>query len=92
MPGYRCLWQTALYRIPEPAAEFVLGFAPGPNPWCKTGGGFIPGPVITPGVVPVPPEFVAAKVMVALPAVVGVPVIAPVVVFTLKPVGKPLAL
>ena len=40
---------------------------------------------------PVPEVLVAPKVMVDVPAVVGVPEITPVVVFTDKPAGKPLA-
>ena len=40
---------------------------------------------------PVPAEFVAMTVMVAEPIVAGVPEISPVVAFTLKPVGRPVA-
>ena len=40
---------------------------------------------------PVPPELVALIVTLYVPAVVGVPEITPVVVFTLKPAGSPLA-
>jgi len=40
---------------------------------------------------PVPPAFVAVTVAVDVPAVVGVPVIAPVVVLTVRPAGSPLA-
>ena len=48
--------------------------------------------VIASVLVPVPPAFVALIVtLVGPPAVVGVPEIAPVVVFTLKPAGSPLA-
>jgi len=41
---------------------------------------------------PVPPELVALIVTVYVPAVVGVPEIRPVVVFTVKPAGNPVAL
>ena len=41
---------------------------------------------------PVPPALVALMVTLYVPAVVGVPEIKPVVVFTLKPAGRPLAL
>jgi hypothetical protein len=41
--------------------------------------------------VPVPPALVAPNVTVELPAVVGVPAIAPVVALTLRPAGRPLA-
>ena len=41
---------------------------------------------------PVPPALVALIVTLYVPAVVGVPEIKPVVVFTLKPAGRPLAL
>jgi len=41
---------------------------------------------------PVPPAFVALIVTVNVPAVVGVPEIIPLVVFTLKPPGSPVAL
>ena len=41
---------------------------------------------------PVPPAFVALIVTVNVPAVVGVPEIIPLVVFTLKPAGSPVAL
>ena len=40
---------------------------------------------------PVPPAFVALIVTVLFPAVVGVPEMPPVVVFTVKPAGSPLA-
>ena len=40
---------------------------------------------------PVPPELLALIVTVYVPAVVGVPEITPVVVFTVKPAGSPLA-
>jgi hypothetical protein len=42
--------------------------------------------------VPVPPALVALNETVEVPATVGVPVIAPVLVFTLNPTGKPVAL
>ena len=42
--------------------------------------------------VPVPPAFVAPMVTLKLPMAVGVPVMAPVEVFTDKPVGSPVAL
>jgi hypothetical protein len=42
--------------------------------------------------VPVPPELVALMVTLYVPAVVGVPEINPVLVFTVKPAGKPVAL
>jgi hypothetical protein len=42
--------------------------------------------------VPVPPALVALKVIVEVATVVGVPEITPVVVFTLNPVGSPVAL
>jgi len=41
--------------------------------------------------VPVPPELVALIVTLYVPAVVGVPEITPVPVFTLKPAGNPVA-
>ena len=41
---------------------------------------------------PVPPALVALMVTLYVPAVVGVPEISPVLVFTLKPVGSPIAL
>jgi hypothetical protein len=40
---------------------------------------------------PVPPALVALIVTLYVPAVVGVPEITPVLVFTLKPAGSPLA-
>jgi hypothetical protein len=50
-------------------------------------------PIVTLKVaVAVPPAFVAPRVTLLVPAVVGVPEINPVVVFTLRPVGSPLAL
>jgi len=42
--------------------------------------------------VPVPLEFVALMVTLYVPTVVGVPEINPVLVFTLKPAGSPVAL
>jgi len=41
---------------------------------------------------PVPPALVALIVTVYVPAVVGVPEINPVLVFTVKPAGSPVAL
>jgi len=41
--------------------------------------------------VPVPLAFIALMVILEVPAVVGVPLITPVEVFTLKPAGKPVA-
>ena len=41
---------------------------------------------------PVPPALVALIVTVYVPAVVGVPEITPVVVFTVNPPGSPVAL
>jgi len=41
---------------------------------------------------PVPPALVALMVTLYVPAVVGVPEINPVVVFTVKPDGNPVAL
>ena len=41
---------------------------------------------------PVPPALVALMVTVYVPAVVGVPEIKPVLVFTDKPAGNPVAL
>jgi len=41
---------------------------------------------------PVPPELVALIVTLYVPAVVGVPEIKPVLVFTVKPAGNPVAL
>jgi len=41
--------------------------------------------------VPVPPPLVALTVTVDVPAVVGVPEINPLVVFTVKPAGSPVA-
>ena len=40
---------------------------------------------------PVPPRFVAVMVALEFPAVVGVPEMTPVVVFTVSPAGKPVA-
>ena len=40
---------------------------------------------------PVPVELLALRVTVEVPEEVGVPVMSPVLVFTLKPVGSPLA-
>ena len=40
---------------------------------------------------PVPVLFVALSVTVDVPAVVGVPEMRPVLVFTLRPAGKPVA-
>ena len=48
--------------------------------------------VITSVALPVPPALVALMVTLYVPAVVGVPEIKPVPVFTLKPAGKPVAL
>ena len=42
--------------------------------------------------VPVPPALVALKLMLEVPAVVGVPEIKPVVVLMDKPAGSPVAL
>jgi hypothetical protein len=47
--------------------------------------------VITTLAVPVPPAFVAVMVAVAVPAAVGVPMIAPEVELTDRPLGRPLA-
>jgi len=47
--------------------------------------------VIVSVAVPVPVTFVALIVTLDVPAVVGVPLITPVDVFTLKPAGKPVA-
>ena len=41
---------------------------------------------------PVPPALVALIVTLNVPAVVGVPEINPVLVFTLRPAGNPVAL
>ena len=41
---------------------------------------------------PVPPALVALMVTLYVPAVVGVPEIKPVLVFTVKPDGRPVAL
>jgi hypothetical protein len=41
---------------------------------------------------PVPPALVALMVTLYVPAVVGVPEIKPVFVFTVKPAGNPVAL
>jgi hypothetical protein len=41
---------------------------------------------------PVPPELVALMVTLYVPTVVGVPEIKPVLVFTVKPDGRPVAL
>ena len=41
---------------------------------------------------PVPPALVALMVTLYVPAVVGVPEINPVLVFTVKPAGSPVAL
>ena len=42
--------------------------------------------------VPVPPALVALRVTLDVPAVVGVPEINPVAVFTVNPAGNPVAL
>jgi hypothetical protein len=42
--------------------------------------------------VPVPAELLAEMLTVNVPACVGVPEMSPVVVFTLSPVGRPVAL
>ena len=42
--------------------------------------------------VPVPPAFFAERVMVNVPASVGVPVICPVTEFKFNPAGRPVAL
>jgi hypothetical protein len=42
--------------------------------------------------VPVPPGLVALMVTLYIPAVVGVPEITPVLVFTVRPAGRPVAL
>ena len=47
--------------------------------------------VIVSVAVPVPPAFVAPRLTVEVPVAVGVPEITPVVVFTVSPVGKPVA-
>ena len=41
---------------------------------------------------PVPPAFVAPKVIVEFPAAVGVPLIRPLVALSVSPAGRPLAL
>ena len=41
---------------------------------------------------PVPPELIALIMTLYVPAVVGVPEINPVLVFTVKPAGSPVAL
>jgi len=53
-----------------------------------TGPGFT---VTTSVALPVPPELVALMVELKVPLAVGVPLIKPLVVLTLRPVGKPLA-
>jgi len=42
--------------------------------------------------VPAPPELVALMVTLEVPAVVGVPDMRPLVEFTLRPAGRPVAL
>ena len=42
--------------------------------------------------VPVPPALLAERVIVNVPAAVGVPVICPVAAFTFNPTGRPVAL
>ena len=67
-------------RADRPVAELAL---------VMTGGG---GLIVKVKVaLPVPPELVALIVTLYVPAVVGVPEITPVVVFTVKPAGSPLA-
>jgi hypothetical protein len=39
----------------------------------------------------VPPAFVAVRLTFEIPAAVGVPLITPVVVFRLRPAGRPVA-
>jgi hypothetical protein len=48
--------------------------------------------VMTSVALPVPPALVALMVTLYVPAVVGVPEINPVLVFTVKPAGSPVAL
>jgi hypothetical protein len=48
--------------------------------------------VMTSVALPVPPALVALMVTLYVPAVVGVPEMAPVLVFTVKPEGSPVAL
>ena len=48
--------------------------------------------VMTRDAVPVPPALLALIPTVVVPVAVGVPEIAPELVFTLKPVGNPVAL
>ena len=55
-----------------------------------TGGGGLTM-VIVRVALPVPPELVALIVTLNVPAVVGVPAINPVLVFTVKPAGSPVA-
>jgi hypothetical protein len=47
--------------------------------------------VMTSVALPVPPALVALIVTLYVPAVVGVPEIKPVLVFTVKPAGNPVA-
>ena len=47
--------------------------------------------VMTREAVPVPPALLALIPMVVVPVAVGVPVMAPVLVLTLRPVGNPVA-
>jgi len=48
--------------------------------------------VMTRVALPVPPALVALMVTLYVPAVVGVPEISPVIVFTANPAGSPVAL
>ena len=48
--------------------------------------------VITKVAVPVPPALLALIVTFVVPVALGVPLITPVLVFTLNPVGNPVAL
>ena len=48
--------------------------------------------VMTSEAVPVPPALLALIPTVVVPVAVGVPVMAPVLVLTLRPVGNPVAL
>ena len=59
------------------------------SPLVITGGG---GRIVTVRMaLPVPPALLALIVTLAVPVVVGVPLITPVDVFTLKPAGNPVA-
>jgi hypothetical protein len=98
VPGPLTLLHVTVGVATEPVADAVST-----NEFVRLGTPttFVPGLVIEtvgPGftvttsvALPVPPELVALRVTLKVPLTVGVPLINPFVVLTLRPVGKPLA-